>query len=302
MDTPMLKTSDPSISFVTQMLLTLALLIVTSAAGFVPLMIVKLAQNQGQDPRKRGWMSYLSCFSGGVFMASCFLGVLPHINKEYAKLNMDYDLKIAFPVPQLIVCCGFFLIYLLEEIIRMIFSDSSPEDRGAYEKACEQNPLDLEAVERKEMLRALIFAFAISFHSLLEGFALGVQDTSSGLFSLFISLLIHKSVEAFSVGIQFSKAGTSKIAVIVATVLTYAFMTPLGALIGALIQREDRNLGRDGVMFTFESLAAGTFIYVTFVEIVAYEKANHFNNFKQLSSIITGFLIITVLTYFFEEP
>ena len=65
--------------------------------------------------------------------------------------------------------------------------------------------------EQGTYLKSLTFAVAISFHSLLEGFALGVQDTYTGIMALFLSLLLHKCIEAFSVGLQVSKGNADKV-------------------------------------------------------------------------------------------
>ncbi|KHJ77936.1 hypothetical protein OESDEN_22444 [Oesophagostomum dentatum] len=76
----------------------------------------------------------------------------------------------------------------------------------------------------------------MSFHSILEGFALGVQDTTARIVTLFVSLILHKGVEAFSVGLQISKGNSNKIKAVVATILVYALMTPIGSGLGTLLQ------------------------------------------------------------------
>ncbi|KAK6058323.1 hypothetical protein COOONC_04108 [Cooperia oncophora] len=86
------------------------------------------------------------------------------------------------------------------------------------------------------LLKSLTFAVAMSFHSILEGFALGVQNTTARIVTLFISLILHKGVEAFSVGLQVSKGNSNKLKAVIATILIYALMTPLGSGLGTLLQ------------------------------------------------------------------
>ncbi|PIO76809.1 hypothetical protein TELCIR_01107 [Teladorsagia circumcincta] len=86
------------------------------------------------------------------------------------------------------------------------------------------------------LLKSLTFAVAMSFHSILEGFALGVQNTTARIVTLFISLILHKGVEAFSVGLQISKGNSNKLKAVIATILIYALMTPLGSGLGTLLQ------------------------------------------------------------------
>jgi len=81
------------------------------------------------------------------------------------------------------------------------------------------------------LLKSLTFALAMSLHSVLEGFALGVQvsiadwnaetictirfpnhqDNHTGIMTLFISLIIHKGIEAFSVGLQITRSNSNRL-------------------------------------------------------------------------------------------
>lgn len=296
---------------VTQIVLAISMLIVTSIAGMVPLLILRIIK--GTD---RGWLSYLSCFSGGVFMATCFLDILPHINRTYARLAEHHNFDDSFPVPSVVICGGFFLVYLIEHVTSLIFSqescDKDKSKRDVMTISSEETPAKFaveetiswisdDKADHTGFLKAMTFAVAISFHSLLEGFALGVQESSAAIYALFFSLLIHKAVEAFGVGIQISKGhGSNKVKIVAITILIYALMTPIGSILGTvLLNSEGTSLLKEGAMLLLESLAAGTFVYVTFIEILAYEKSNRFNKMKQLVSIISGFLLICCLQYLF---
>uniref|UniRef100_A0A1I7ZBK8 Zinc transporter ZIP3 n=1 Tax=Steinernema glaseri TaxID=37863 RepID=A0A1I7ZBK8_9BILA len=146
------------------------------------------------------------------------------------------------------------------------------------------------------VLKSITFAVAMSFHSILEGIALGVQDNSTGIITLFISLMIHKGVEAFSVGLQISRSNSQRFRIVLITVTIYALMTPMGSMIGVIIQNLDINeVVREATIVVLEGMAAGTFIYVTFFEVLAQERANDYSNLKQLYAIVTGFLVIATL-------
>lgn len=47
-------------------------------------------------------------------------------------------------------------------------------------------------------IKSLAFALAMSFHSVLEGFALGVQEDTTGAVTLFFSLLVDNALDAFT--------------------------------------------------------------------------------------------------------
>ncbi|KJH40857.1 hypothetical protein DICVIV_13183 [Dictyocaulus viviparus] len=77
-------------------------------------------------------------------------------------------------------------------------------------------------------------------------------------------------------------------------------MTPLGSGLGTLLQLSSiSQIHKDGAVLTLESLAAGTFIYVTFLEVLAQEKDNEHNSLKQLLAIFIGFAIIAILQIVF---
>lgn len=54
--------------------------------------------------------------------------------------------------------------------------------------------------------------------------------------TLFISLLFDKGIEAFSVGLQISRSNRKRVMFVVITIITYALMTPVGAMIGVALQ------------------------------------------------------------------
>uniref|UniRef100_A0A915EF75 Uncharacterized protein n=1 Tax=Ditylenchus dipsaci TaxID=166011 RepID=A0A915EF75_9BILA len=150
--------------------------------------------------------------------------------------------------------------------------------------------------EQGNFLKSLTFAVAMSFHSILEGFALGVQDDTTGILTLFISLIIHKGIEAFSVGLQMSRANSKRVCVVVLTMVVYGLMTPIGSMLGVLITNLNINeLVKEAIVIVLEGMAGGTFIYVTFFEVLAAERANHHSNLIQLIAILVGFLVIAGL-------
>uniref|UniRef100_A0A1I7UN99 Zinc transporter ZIP3 n=1 Tax=Caenorhabditis tropicalis TaxID=1561998 RepID=A0A1I7UN99_9PELO len=320
-----------------QSVLAIILLVSSALSGWGPLVLLTIMQKKGKDQSDSGWLSYLSCFSGGVFMATCFLDVVPHLNQNYQSMLEKYHLEYPVPLNQVFICCGFFLVYFIEAFTSKLFgtdghghshggpltvdvkrenvtrqvlledgSASAPtlpvsntvptENRGRHSLAVEEASPWVVSDEKKNVLKSLTFAVAMSFHSLLEGFALGVQDTTTAIWTLFFSLLLHKCIEAFSVGLQITRANSAKRYVVIITISIYALMTPFGSILGTVLQ----STGGDSFLKEFlivflESLAAGTFVYVTFLEVLAAEKENRFNSLKQLASIIAGFIVILLL-------
>ena len=57
--------------------------------------------------------SLLSCLGGGVLLATTMLHMLPEITHSLEEKAEQIELEC---LPQLVVCAGFFLIYLVEEL------------------------------------------------------------------------------------------------------------------------------------------------------------------------------------------
>ncbi|CAI5447529.1 unnamed protein product [Caenorhabditis angaria] len=294
--------------------LAFAMFAVTAIFGVVPNFIVRYMKKRENEENSA--LSYLTCFAGGVFLATCFLDIIPHINEGYEDLLATYELSWHFAYPQFVTCCGFFFIYFIEEFTTFVFGAAGTEaqhghshnlqTRAAERKGSinitnlrvEEASTWVVSDEKSNILKSLTFAVAMSLHSLLEGFALGVQDSTQRIVALFFSLLLHKSVEAFSVGLQISMANSNKMRTVLSTILIYSMMAPLGAVIGSILQNVETNIYKECAILFLESLAAGTFIYVTFIEIMASEKSNQFNHLKQLFWIIVGFALVTILQIF----
>uniref|UniRef100_A0A0N4ZR93 Zinc transporter ZIP3 n=1 Tax=Parastrongyloides trichosuri TaxID=131310 RepID=A0A0N4ZR93_PARTI len=315
-------------------ILILSLFLVTIAAGIGAAYVSRRTSHIARSVsmvtsnRHAKILSLLSCFGGGVFYAVCFLDIFPHITKQYEELKKKTETDYHVPVTELLICFGFFFVYLIEEIsIKFISGNNHSHNHVSLDiqkSQTEQISPFIEIPSRKHsfkgterrlssqivcaisenedtpqhtsLLRAILFASIMSFHSILEGIALGVKDDSKGMIILFGSLLIHKSIESFSVGLQISKENSSKMKMIVITLLTYSFMTPLGAGIGAFLQGLPiEETTKMSIILVLECLAAGTFIYVTFMEIIAIERENEHDSIQQLLAIIAGFTVITII-------
>ncbi|KAI6208445.1 hypothetical protein M3Y96_00116100 [Aphelenchoides besseyi] len=342
-----------------QLGLAVAMFITTAVAGLAPMRLLRFMAKKGGANRRASWvLTLLSCFAGGVFLATCFLDIFPHVNEKYSSHRHDYHWKYAYPLPEFMACLGFFFVYFVEELSLKVFASSVSSHHGHSHgettthslgpmSIAVDEPLKLQTslngtsilpthggheetvgvFERKNsrelrysvinthevvmdesvryvssdeaesgFLKSLTFAFAMSFHSILEGFALGVQEDQKGIMTLFLSLIIHKGIEAFSVGLQISRSNSKRLYLVIATIVVYALMTPVGSMLGVMLTNIDMNPeSRDLVIILLEGCAAGTFIYVTFFEVLAQERANDHSNLIQLGAIVVGFFSIAAL-------
>ena len=61
--------------------------------------------------------SVLLCFGGGVLFSTCMLHIMPEVGHA---LEPTAERMEAAYLPHLIVCSGFFLIYLIEEVVDLM--------------------------------------------------------------------------------------------------------------------------------------------------------------------------------------
>ncbi|KAK6023573.1 hypothetical protein OSTOST_10637 [Ostertagia ostertagi] len=151
------------------------------------------------------------------FMGTCFLDIIPHINENYEDFKVLSGTDFEFPLPQFFTCIGFFIVYLIEEVCIKGVRGKSKHDHGStveVEKPAQKDNLNLRNTQallglmsdeelkaaglpthslvmeetanyavaessEASLLKSLTFAVAMSFHSILEGFALGVQNTTA---------------------------------------------------------------------------------------------------------------------------
>lgn len=119
---------------------------------------------------------------------------------------------------------------------------------------------------------SLVFATTLSFHSLMEGITLGASLLHTKQFMvLAIAILAHKLFAALSLGTSLA-AASPKNTITTMSILTafaFAFSTPLGALLGALIV--STTVQSVLVSATLTCMSAGIFLYVAFVDLLAEE-------------------------------
>uniref|UniRef100_A0A914W5S2 Zinc transporter ZIP1 n=1 Tax=Plectus sambesii TaxID=2011161 RepID=A0A914W5S2_9BILA len=107
-----------------KIILMLVMVVITLVAGLVPVRVLKLlrknaalASTDSQHRSASLTLCLLTCFSGGVFLATCFLDLLPDVNEHLRELKKKMDIHSEYPFAELLSCVGFFLVFGLEEIV-----------------------------------------------------------------------------------------------------------------------------------------------------------------------------------------
>uniref|UniRef100_A0A914CBW6 Zinc transporter ZIP1 n=1 Tax=Acrobeloides nanus TaxID=290746 RepID=A0A914CBW6_9BILA len=388
-----------------KVILVAVMIVLTLIAGAFPVRLLNLLRKRAslaETQRKKRVVSLtlclLTCFSGGVFLATCFMHLLPELNDHLDYFQERYKYHVDYPIAELLSCCGFFLLFFLEELVlfvvpsaahghshgrkhshheennhhgtlprlqTVLYGNGTTLDRENHtcnlllqdqeieaETPVHPNTYAIKAVENgvnhsgtiknnvadhicpnhkdteyvvlaepercerncetidehppilmksqphahSHGVRSITFVLAISFHSIVEGLALGVQNDAAKVSAIFLSLMVHKLIVAFSVGLQLARTHAHALHWVCASVLLFSLMTPLGALIGMFVQSSLLNdYLRDLLILVFQGLAVGTFLYVTFFEVLIHERDNEHPNLLKLLMMIIGFTLIGLL-------
>ena len=157
-------------------------------------------------------------------------------------------------------------------------TSKEPEEKHDHKNKCNLTPF--------------ILMIALSVHSMFEGIAFGLMKEWKQALNLLLSILIHKFAEAMSISIAMTKSQMD-FSRIWKFMLLFAFATPLGTLIGILLDSAP-----ELVRIIFTSMAGGTFIYVSCSELIVEEFSLPGNRWWKLLAFIIGAIFIGLLLLF----
>ncbi|KAK3096798.1 hypothetical protein FSP39_003409 [Pinctada imbricata] len=145
-------------------------------------------------------------------------------------------------------------------------------------------------------LRTIILVLALSLHMIFEGLAVGLQETNQEVWKLVGILTLHKCIVAFSTGLQLEETLHSFKKVLL-LIIGFSFVAPLGVGIGFLVTEYGGEGQAQGISSgVLQSMATGTFFYITFFEILQKELANSYNLLKVLFTVV-GFTVVIGLQF-----
>lgn len=290
------------------------LLSVTLLFGFTPLCIIRGAGRCSVDPDlRRRFLSLISCFAGGVFFATCLLDLLPDYLEGITEAFANAGITLHFPLPEFIMAMGFFLVLVLEQIL-LTFKDQSSfqrEERRALlvDSSVQGNDRNGRHHHRRgsdesdgghihadfssqSALRAFILVFSLSLHSVFEGLAVGLLEEGPEVLEVCLALMIHKSIISFSLSMKLAQ-GRLRRSVVVGCLLLFAIMSPVGIGLGVGLTETKASPQHQLARCTLEGLAAGTFIYITFMEILPHELSSSRNRMPKVAMLLLGFAVVT---------
>jgi len=265
-----------------------------------------------------------SSFAGGLLVAAGFIHLLP----EAAE---GLDNASGYPVSMLLCSIGLIGTMLLERAAHFTSAHNNDDSMGAEGSApcrllCparstvedsqastppndelpndvserhDEKHYSLSALGRKQSVDALTVAVtyaAFSFHSLIEGLALGV---SNEVFQMFLAVSAHKLFAAFALGTSLTRGIDPRVRrskwKLHCGVLAFALVTPIGIIAGSML-RINAPDGRIASMLI--AIGAGTFLYMGLIEISVNElnqpQATYVTVHK-MAALVTGYVLMALL-------
>ncbi|XP_002718088.2 zinc transporter ZIP2 isoform X1 [Oryctolagus cuniculus] len=292
-----------------------ALLAVTLGCGLIPI-CSKWFQIEAATGRHRRVLSLLGCASAGVFLGAGFMHMtveaLQGIESEIQKFTVQNrteseknssshasSAQTEYPYGELTISLGFFFVFLLESLALQCCPGASGQSTVQEEEWGGAHGLGFHSHARRPApsrgpLRTLVLLLSLSFHSVFEGLAVGLQLTVAATVQLCLAVLAHKGLVAFGVGLRLVQIGTeSRWAMF--SILSLALMSPLGLSLGLAVVGGDSEGGQGLVQALLEGVAAGTFLYVTFLEILPQELADPEAPLVKWCCVAAGFAFMALI-------
>ncbi|CAN0357561.1 unnamed protein product [Ascophyllum nodosum] len=129
---------------------------------------------------------------------------------------------------------------------------------------------------------------ALSVHSILEGLGVGAKSTKA--YNLLFAIGIHKGLAAYALGTSLLDSAI-RFNEVVGFLIAFALMSPLGILIGAIIEND----GEDAPGAACVALASGTFLYVSLMEVLPPELDSTTDGWSKMASLLAGFSLSAVM-------
>ena len=176
------------------------------------------------------------------------------------------------------------------------------EAQQTEEEATGKKQRSADCTLTSRSLRDVLTVLALSFHAVFEGLAIGLEDSSSDVWTLFIAIASHKLVIAFVIGLELVIACTP-IKLFSLYVVSFALVSPVGVGIGLLLTAGPMQFGASEethflIVGILQGISAGTILYVVVFEILQREKSKSVPGLLQLAFVLLGFAAMLCIELF----
>ena len=238
--------------------------------------------------REGRFMAWGDAFAGGVLAAAGLVHLLSAGVAGFHQLAP----QLSYPWAFVLAGAGFLLILLIEGVI---VADPDP-NQSPLHSGSRGASHEIGSWAQMAAARPWIFVLllVLSVHSLIEGLTLGAQNSIFGALIVFIAIMAHKAVAGFALGVSYRRSGYSfRRAAPVAAF--FSCMTPLGILAGTAVAALISPHGRLFFQATFDSIGAGTFLYIATLDIIRTEFELPGDRWQKWLLASAGFALMSLL-------
>ena len=174
-----------------------------------------------------------------------------------------------------------------------------PNYRGDHGHSHGPTLTDQEQNSIAAAIRGFLLVAALSFHSMFDGMAIGLQPTLNDVWLLFTAVVVHELAITFSIGMEML-ASHLRSFLYIAYMVELGLITSVGVAVGILVTEYTQHLSATHllVIAILQGIAAGTLLYVTFLEVLERERQKSGNGLEKLFAIVTGFCTLTMMEAF----
>ena len=252
-----------------------------------------------------------------TFAAGLFLGIgLLHLLPESSEIFHE-EYKIKFPIAFLISFLTYCLILFIEKVIfdsHSLIHEHEHNDsvENNLKKEIDENIIteslinDSDKIEdfktdfqmgKKKLnnnpLQPFILLFALGFHAIFEGIALGILNDFNAVLSLMLVIIAHKWAEGLTFGISFLKTELSQFQINLFLII-FSMMGPFGVLFGMFLSA----MANKFIQGIFLAASSGIFLYIACSEIITEEFEKKDYRFIKFIFILLGGGLTALLAYF----
>ncbi|XP_030854568.1 zinc transporter ZIP1-like isoform X2 [Strongylocentrotus purpuratus] len=307
------------------------LFVIAFVGGLIPLCCIRShSRGMAESAITRRVISLLNSVAAGIFLSIALVHLLPDVRMIFDKaLNITHGgevegggMAMGFDWTGFTAGVGFLFVVFVEQLVMWCLESSERTDNtasdtshpvkpttgesdtdghGDYGALRQQSPSECQSEASITVLqpltsfRAIVLLFSLSLHGLFEGLALGLQLEEQDTIDLLIAISIHKGIESFTVLLRFAQLPGRHV-LKWSCLIIFSLTSPIGIGIG--IPLADPSVDADALLVNgiLQGLATGTFMFVTFVELLPAELAGKGDRLLKYTCLIAGFGLMCVLT------
>ncbi|CAA7406344.1 unnamed protein product [Spirodela intermedia] len=208
-------------------------------------------------------------FAGGVFLGTALMHFLPDANETIADLTTK-----TYPFVYMLAAAGYLLTMLGDSVIIYVIERNTSEAKVevAEGQAAEERGFDPHPslVRTSSTGDTILLILALCFHSVFEGIAIGIADTTGDAWRNLWTISLHKIFAAVAMGIALLRMLPKRPLVITMVYsLAFAVSSPIGVGIGIAIDATTQGRVADWIFCISMGLACGVFIYVAINHLIS---------------------------------